>query len=261
MDAFEYIKIGQDLLKFPTAANALKALKYFELALQKAKVPLKPKVLILISDAKHLLGEEKAAYDLLVKAKESMDAAVQSSIIQSDNLRDLLGEDDINKRIAIFEKVYRNQILFTYQQILDLKKQGLLMRKNGPIGTFDVDTFICSKIIVITDGSDYILYPFAIPPENVNYITFFILQENEEPFENSLLIERLEKDFSSNKNAFIIEDFNEPIKIGSDRWYTEINNFASYQLPIINAHFTADKIVKFKMQGLSYQDIYKKTKQ
>jgi hypothetical protein len=261
MDEYDYIKKGQDLLKLPTEERAKEAFKYFELALKKADVILRPKVFIFLADAKMHNLEAKASYDFLIKAKESMDAAVKGSIIRLNNLREQLGEKDIDERMLRFETNLRKYILFTYKQLVELKKQGLLMRQKGPIGTLDQDIFIHSKIIVKTHESDLILYPFAIPPENEKYATFFIIKENEEPFENSLLIQKVENDLLANKKALIIEDFIEPIKIGSDAWHNEINNYDSYQLKIINEHFSPDQIINFKTQGLSNQDIYKKTKQ
>jgi hypothetical protein len=261
MDEYDYIKKGKELLKVPTEERAREAIKCFELALNMAHATLLPKVLILLSDAKLFNNETKISYDLLIKAKESMDAAVKGSIIQLNNLREQLGEKDIDDRMLRFETNLRKHTLFTYKQLLELKKQGTLLQKNSPEAISDLDIFLFSKIILKAHDYDLILYPFAITSASESNVSYFMLQENEEPSERSIPLTGLENNLLPNKGGLIIEDFIEPIKIGSDAWHNEINNYDSYQLKIINAHFSPDQIIKFKTQGLSNQDIYKKTKQ
>lgn len=157
----------------------------------------------------------------------------------------------MNNESTLFDNILKDKLI----------KQGAIMRNRGIISKLRGDaTFIYAKIILITNEYDIILYPFAIPPENPDYVSCFFLKDNEEPSEKSIQISILEKEYKKVPDAFIItENFN-PIKVGSIEFESEILNSNNYKFSKINSIFSPEQINSFKEAGMSFEEIYNKTK-
>jgi hypothetical protein len=159
-------------------------------------------------------------------------------------------------------KNHNEQTLFSQVIKTDLIKQGEKMREKGTISNIGNDPlYVLAKIIIISAEIDIILYPFAIPPENQDYVSCFVFQDGDVPEENSIPIAKLEQDYKTYPKAFIIDRDFKPLRIDGIEMQSEILNSNNYKFKAISSVFSSEQIKKFEDDGLSFEDIYNKSKQ
>lgn len=108
MDITFHLKQGQQLLDKKDSQSIKKALEHFReanLGNDENNV-LKPKILYFLALGNYLIGQVGQAYRIAYKAKRSIDFAMQSSVFVMDNMRQMLGEKDIEDMIAHIESNY-----------------------------------------------------------------------------------------------------------------------------------------------------------
>ncbi len=115
MDFNFYTHQGRKLLEKKDAPSLKKALEYFVKAneITQNNDLSKPRALYNLALGNYLAGNTVLAYKLLCKAKRSMEPAIENSLIQMDNMRKMLGEDDIDYLINYIKTNYYELLLFT----------------------------------------------------------------------------------------------------------------------------------------------------
>ena len=112
MDFSFHLKQGQQLLNKKDSASIKKALEHFREAnlIDDDNEMAKPKILYFLALGNYFIGQVEQAYKIAHKAKRSLDTATQNSIFVMDNMREMLGEKDIEELIEHIESKYFNQI-------------------------------------------------------------------------------------------------------------------------------------------------------
>ncbi|WP_166386814.1 hypothetical protein [Polaribacter sp. 11A2H] len=115
MDFNFYTQQGHKLLAKKEAPSIKKALEYFKMAneITENNDISKPQALYNLALGNYLAGNTVMAYRLANKAKRSLEPAVSNSMFKMDNMRKMLGEDNINGLINYIETNFSEFILFT----------------------------------------------------------------------------------------------------------------------------------------------------
>lgn len=118
MDFSFHLKQGQQLLEKQDAQSFMKALDHFKKANEMTEEGHvgKPKILYQLAFGNYLIGNIEQAYKIAYKAKRSIDTAIKSSIISMNNMRQMLGENDIDALINHIDKSFRR--LFYLQTLM-----------------------------------------------------------------------------------------------------------------------------------------------
>lgn len=97
MDYTFHLQQGQQLLDKKDANSMKKALEHFVSAnkmIEETNIG-RPKVLYFLALVNYLIGNINRSYLIANKAKRSIDIAIENSMITMDNMRKMLGENDI----------------------------------------------------------------------------------------------------------------------------------------------------------------------
>lgn len=115
MDFSFHLKQGQQLLEKQDAQSFMKALDHFKKANEMTEEGHvgKPKILYQLAFGNYLIGNIEQAYKIAYKAKRSIDTAIKSSIISMNNMRQMLGENDIDALINHIDEKFPQAVLFT----------------------------------------------------------------------------------------------------------------------------------------------------
>lgn len=108
MDFSFHIQQGQKLLEKKDAISVKKALEHFIKANEMTDEEDigKPKILYLLAFGNLIIGQIEQSYRLAFKAKRSIDVAIENSIFSMNNMRQMLGENDIDTLIHHIEEKY-----------------------------------------------------------------------------------------------------------------------------------------------------------
>lgn len=113
MDFGFHLRQGQQLLENQDADSIKKALQHFKTANEITEdIHVgKPKILYMLALGNLLIGNIEQSYRIAHKAKRSIDTAIENSIFLMDNMRQMLGEDDIDTLINHIEVEFPQAIL------------------------------------------------------------------------------------------------------------------------------------------------------
>jgi len=113
MDFSFHIQQGQQLLERNDVASIKRALNHFKEANQITENDsiVKPKSLYFLALGNYRIGQIVKAYKIAHKAKKSIDTAILNSPISMDNIREFLGEEDINTLIHHIENSHRDVVI------------------------------------------------------------------------------------------------------------------------------------------------------
>lgn len=115
MDFSFHLQQGQQLLEKQDATSIKKALQHFKKANEMTEDEHigKPKVLYHLALGNYLIGNIEQSYKIAHKAKRSIDIAISNSMFSMDNMRQMLGEGDIDALINHIDDKFPQVVLFT----------------------------------------------------------------------------------------------------------------------------------------------------
>lgn len=115
MDFSFHLQQGQQLLEKQDATSIKKALEHFKKANEMTEDEHvgKPKILYHLALGNYLIGNIEQSYKIAHKAKRSIDTAIENSIISMNNMRQMLGESDIDALINHIDEKFPQVVLFT----------------------------------------------------------------------------------------------------------------------------------------------------
>ncbi len=115
MDFSFHLQQGQQLLKKQDATSIKKALEHFKKANEMTEDEHvgKPKILYHLALGNYLIGNIEKSYKIAHKAKRSIDIAINNSMFSMDNMRQMLGEGDIDALINHIDDKFPQAVLFT----------------------------------------------------------------------------------------------------------------------------------------------------
>ena len=115
MDFSFHLQQGQQLLEKQDASSIKKALQHFKKANEMTEDEHigKPKVLYHLALGNYLIGNIEQSYKIAHKAKRSIDIAISNSMFSMDNMRQMLGEGDIDALIIHIDDKFPQVVLFT----------------------------------------------------------------------------------------------------------------------------------------------------
>ena len=108
MDISFHIQQGQQLLDKQDAISVKKALEHFKKANEMAEYEDigKPKTLYHLALGNYVIGQIEQSYRIAHKAKRSIDIAIENSMISMNNMRQMLGENDIDALIQHIDEKF-----------------------------------------------------------------------------------------------------------------------------------------------------------
>ena len=115
MDFSFHLHKGQQLLEKQDATSIKKALEHFKKANEMTEDEHigKPKILYYLALGNYLIGNIEKSYKIAHKAKRSIDIAISNSIFSMDNMRQMLGEGDIDSLIKHIDDKFLQVVFFT----------------------------------------------------------------------------------------------------------------------------------------------------
>lgn len=115
MDFSFHLQQGQQLLEKQDATSIKKALEHFKKAneMTEGEHVGKPKILYHLALGNYLIGNIEQSYKIAHKAKRSIDVAINNSMFSMDNMRQMLGEGDIDALINHIDEKFPQAVLFT----------------------------------------------------------------------------------------------------------------------------------------------------
>ncbi|MBL0132845.1 MAG: hypothetical protein IPP79_01940 [Chitinophagaceae bacterium] len=127
MDFSFHLKQGQQLLEKQDAQSFMKALDHFKKANEMTEEGHvgKPKILYQLAIGNYLIGNIEQAYKIACKAKRSIDVAIENSIISMDNMRQMLGENDIDTILNHIADKFPQAALYTDEEDDDFDENRL----------------------------------------------------------------------------------------------------------------------------------------
>ncbi|GEP89317.1 hypothetical protein SAMN05660909_00418 [Chitinophaga terrae (ex Kim and Jung 2007)] len=113
MDFSFHIQQGQQLLEKQDAASIKKALEHFKKANEMTEEEDigKPKILYHLALGNYVIGQIEQSYKIAHKAKRSIDIAIENSMFSMNNMRQMLGEADIDALIRHIDEKFP-QVVF-----------------------------------------------------------------------------------------------------------------------------------------------------
>lgn len=113
MDFAFHLQQGQQLLEKQDAASIKKALEHFRKANEMTEENNigKPKVLYHLALGNYVIGQIEQSYKIAHKAKRSIDIAIENSMFFMDNMREILGEADIDALISHIDEKFPQSVL------------------------------------------------------------------------------------------------------------------------------------------------------
>jgi len=127
MDFSFHLQQGQQLLEKQDALSIKKALEHFKVANEMTEDEHvgKPKILYHLALGNLVIGNIEKSYKIAYKAKRSIDTAIENSMISMNNMRQMLGESDIDALIDHIDKKYPQLVLFTDTEDDDFNENEL----------------------------------------------------------------------------------------------------------------------------------------
>lgn len=127
MDFSFHLRQGQQLLDKQDASSIKKALGHFKAAneITEDEHIGKPKILYHLALGNLVIGNIEQSYRIAHKAKRSIDTAIENSIFSMNNMRQMLGEGDIDALIDHIEEKHPQLILFTNTEDDDFDENEL----------------------------------------------------------------------------------------------------------------------------------------
>lgn len=115
MDFSFHLQQGQQLLEKQDAESIRKALEHFKTANEMTEEEHvgKPKILYFLALGNLHIGQIEQSYRIAHKAKRSIDTAIASSVFSMNNMRQMLGEDNIDALINHIDEKYPQLVSFT----------------------------------------------------------------------------------------------------------------------------------------------------
>ncbi len=110
-----HLQQGQQLLEKQDAESIRKALEHFKAANEMTEDEHvgKPKILYFLALGNLNIGQIEMSYRIAHKAKRSIDTAIANSMISMNNMRQMLGEDNIDALIDHIDDNYSQLVSFT----------------------------------------------------------------------------------------------------------------------------------------------------
>lgn len=115
MDFAFHLQQGQQLLEKQDGESIRKALEYFKTANEMSEDEdiAKPKTLYFLALGNLYIGQIAQSYRIAHKAKRSIDTAIEHSLVSMNNMRQMLGEDNIDGLISHIEDSYSQLVANT----------------------------------------------------------------------------------------------------------------------------------------------------
>ena len=115
MDFSFHLQQGQQLLDKQDAFSIKKALEHFKKANEMTEDEHigKPKILYFLALGNYIIGNIEQSYRIANKAKRSIDTAIENSVFNMHNMREMLGEDDIDTLINHINENFPQVVIFT----------------------------------------------------------------------------------------------------------------------------------------------------
>ena len=113
MDYTFHLQQGQQLIEKKDANSMKKALEHFVSAnkmIEETDIG-RPKVLYFLALGNYLIGNIDKSYMIAYKAKRSIDIAIENSMITMNNMRQMIGENDIDMLIKHLEDKFSHIIM------------------------------------------------------------------------------------------------------------------------------------------------------
>lgn len=115
MDFLFHLQQGQQLIEKQDSESIRKALEHFKQAneMTEEEDVGKPKILYFLALGNLYIGQVEQSYKIAHKAKRSIDTAIASSMFSMNNMRQMLGEDNIAALINHIDDKYPQLVSFT----------------------------------------------------------------------------------------------------------------------------------------------------
>jgi hypothetical protein len=115
MDFLFHLQQGQQLIEKQDSESIRKALEHFKKANEMTEEEDigKPKILYSLALGNLYIGQVEQSYKIAHKAKRSIDTAIASSMFSMNNMRQMLGEDNIDALINHIDDKYPQLVSFT----------------------------------------------------------------------------------------------------------------------------------------------------
>lgn len=115
MDFSFHLQQGQQLLDKQDVVSVKKALEHFKKANEMTEDEHigKPKTLYHLALGNYVIGQIEQSYRIAHKAKRSIDTAIENSMISMNNMRQMLGETDIDALIQHIDEKFPQVVLYT----------------------------------------------------------------------------------------------------------------------------------------------------
>ncbi len=186
MDFSFHLEQGQLLLEKQDAASIKRALEHFKEAnkMTDDKHVGKPKILYHLALGNLMIGNIEQSYKIVHKAKRNIDKAIENSIISTNNMRQMLGEGDIDTLINHIEENYKEVVLFTDTENIDFDENDLnfsiatkvypTREKQNIIPQFSIDSLndevIMATFFALSRTNDGLVYFDKLKGDVLNHV-------------------------------------------------------------------------------------------
>jgi len=271
MDFSFHIQQGQKLLEKQDAISIKKALEHFRKANEMTEEGNigKPKTLYHLALGNYIIGQIERSYKIAHKAKRSIDIAIENSMISMNNMRNMLGEDDIDALINHIEDKFSELVLFTDTDDDEFDENDLdLSRLNQLYPTvvekefdpqFSVDNLdddvLMATFFGLSRTNDELVYFDKLKGDVLSYVQgYFSSQIGDQSIANRRLANRIingePTDFVDEERFILIDrmkltDFLTEFKKQSQR-KEPFNSFVDYFSTEILKEFTYDKVISIE---------------
>jgi hypothetical protein len=171
MDFSFHLDQGQQLLKKQDSSSIKKALGHFKKANQitQNEDAAKPKTLYFLALGNYVIGNIEQSYRIAFKAKRSVDVAIEKSVFSMDNMRSLLGEDEIDELIGHITENFPEIVSFTD----DFDENDLNFEKVDLLYKTKESTKIKSQLLIEELPQDVLFATFIGLSRNGDELIYF----------------------------------------------------------------------------------------
>lgn len=226
MDYTFHLQQGQQLIEKRDANSMKKALEHFVSAnkmIEETDIG-RPKVLYFLSLGNYLIGNIVKSYKIAYKAKRSIDIAIENSMITMNNMRQMIGENDIDILIKHLEDKFshlimnvpnddddfdENEIDFTHVNKLYETKEEKIIKANYTINELAKDV-IMATFAGMSRTNDELVYFDKSKGNVLMYVQgYFSPMTGDQSLSNRILANRITSrepyDFVDEKKHILID--------------------------------------------------------
>lgn len=219
MDYTFHLQQGQQLIEKKDANSMKKALEHFVSAnkmIEETDIG-RPKVLYFLALGNYLIGNIDKSYMIAYKAKRSIDIAIENSMITMNNMRQMIGENDIDMLIKHLEDKFshiimcvpnddddfdENEMDFTHVNKLYVTKEEKIIKANYTINELSKDV-IMATFAGMNRTNDELVYFDKSKGNVLMYVQgYFSPMTGDQSISNRILANRI---MSREPNDFVDE--------------------------------------------------------